>query len=256
MRPTLPIWLCLLMMGFVTGAYAQTQQPLVADLDQHQIAIRSTFTGTELLLFGAIEAAPGKSLSADERGDVVIVVRGPQSDVTVRKKSRVGPIWVNTEAVDFKNIPGFYALLSTRPLDQIAPTALLRRHELGIDRVLGSIKIDEAHQDFRSALVRTRTKDGLFLEDHQGFRFVGGKLFRARISLPANVPVGTYKVQAFLIRDGQVAGAQFSPLFVDKVGVELQIYRLAHNLPWLYGLMAVLLAVAAGWGTAVLFRER
>ncbi|MEN8721391.1 MAG: TIGR02186 family protein [Alphaproteobacteria bacterium] len=237
-----------------TGARAQ--QPLVADLDTHQIAIRSTFTGTELLLFGAIEAAPGKSLAGDERGDVIIVVRGPASDITVRKKSRVGPIWVNTEAVTFDTIPGFYAVLSTRPLDQIAPAPLLRRHDLGIERVLAGTKIDEAHQEFRSALVRTRKADGLFIEDHQGFRFVGGKLFRARISLPANVPVGTYKVQAFLIRDGQVAGAQFSPLFVDKVGVELQIYRLAHNLPWLYGLMAVLLAVAAGWGTAILFRER
>ncbi len=248
----------LISLGFIVGfsLTAGAQQPLVADLDTHQIAIRSTFTGTDLLLFGAIEAAPGKSLSEEERGDVIIAVHGPTADVTVRKKSRVGPIWVNTDAVEFRDIPGFYALLSTRPLENIAPPALLRRHDLGIEQVLADTVLDQAHMEFQRALIRSRTDEGLFIEDHQGFRFVGGKLFRARISLPANVPVGTYKVQAFLIRDGQVVGAQFSPLFVDKVGVELQIFRLAHHLPWLYGLMAVLLSVLAGWATAVIFRDR
>lgn len=242
-------------LGIITGTHtgAQAQQPLVADLDTHQIAIRSTFTGTELLLFGAIEAAPGKSLSEEDRGDVIVIIRGPSSDVTVRKKDRVGPIWVNTQAVDFHNIPGFYALVATRPLDQIAPPALLRRHEIGIETLLAD---SPGPDEFRQALIRTRSNASLYQEHSAGFRFVGGKLFRARIALPANVPVGTYRVQAFLIRDGQVMGAQFSPLFVDKVGLERQIFRMAHNMPWLYGFIAVLLAVAAGWGTALIFRDR
>ncbi|MFQ5959300.1 MAG: TIGR02186 family protein, partial [Alphaproteobacteria bacterium] len=43
-------------------------EPLVADISKHRITIDSSFTGTDVLLFGAI----------DEKGDLVIVVRGPE----------------------------------------------------------------------------------------------------------------------------------------------------------------------------------
>jgi len=250
-----------LLIAVTASLPARAEQQLVADLDTHQIAIRSTFTGTDLLLFGAIEAVPGKGLSAQSRGDVILVVRGPDDDVTVRKKNRVGPIWANTESATFKKVPGFYALITTRALPDIVSDAVIRRHELGIETVLAASPVkapsDEAAEleDFRQALIRNRTNEDLFQVDSTGFRFVGGKLFRARISLPANVPVGTYRVEAFLVRDGQVTSAQFSPLFVDKVGLELQIFRFAHHYEWLYGILSVLLAAAAGYVATLIFRE-
>lgn len=244
----------------VAPSTALAQQALVADLDTHQIAIRSTFTGTELLLFGAIEAPAGESLSDKNRGDVVLVIRGPDSNVTVRKKDRLGPIWANKDAVTFSKVPGFYAMLSTRPVHEIAPPSLQRRHDLGIETILEKAIVrdsqtDLSADDFRAALMRTREADRLYQEDNDGFLFISGKLFRARVALPANVPVGTYQVEAYLIRDGHVAGAQFSPLFVDKVGIERQIFRFAHHYEWLYGLLSVLLAALAGYAASLIFRE-
>ena len=43
---------------------------VVADLSEKQVRITSSYHGTELLLFGALEGMPGD--------DVVIVVTGPQ----------------------------------------------------------------------------------------------------------------------------------------------------------------------------------
>ncbi len=65
---------------------SRAQQSLVSDISSHRIGITSSFTGTELLLFGAL----------GEAGDVVVVVRGPDQKVTVRRKERVAGIWINT----------------------------------------------------------------------------------------------------------------------------------------------------------------
>jgi len=72
-------------------------EALVADLTNHLIAITTGFTGAAVVLFGAI----------DGPGDIAVVIRGPDRDVTVRRKTRVAGIWVNSEEVNFGNVPSF-----------------------------------------------------------------------------------------------------------------------------------------------------
>ena len=101
-----------------SSAPAQADATLVSDISSHRIGITSSYTGTELLLFGAL---------GEGGGDVVIVVRGPDQDLTVRRKGRVGGVWLNTDAVSFRGVPGFYAIAANRPLSAIAGERILRR---------------------------------------------------------------------------------------------------------------------------------
>src|SRR2546426_9410212 len=84
-------------------------EALAADLTSHLIAITTGFTGTSVVLFGA----------TDGPGDVIVVVRGPEREITVRRKSRVAGIWVNTQEVTFANVPSFYAVAASRPVPDI-----------------------------------------------------------------------------------------------------------------------------------------
>ena len=77
--------------------------------------------------------------------------------------------------------------------------------------------------------------------------FLGDSLFRARLQLPANVPTGQYLASAYCLVDGKVQSAQTVPLFVEKIGIEADIFDFAHNFSLAYGLIAVLLALMAGW---------
>lgn len=230
-----------------------TAAPLVADLSDHQIAIRSTFTGADILLFGSVNAPE------EIKADVVVVVRGPERAVTVRKKSQIGPIWANTSSIRFDRTPGFYWVASTEPLGTIAPPTLLDRQQIGLNHLSLPVHSEETNTDnvpgFRSALIRNRMAEGLYGEEPDAIRFVGPGLFRTTIRLPANVPVGTYRVQAFLLIDGKIEGAHFSPLFIDKSGIEREIYTLATHQPFLYGALAVAIAVLAGWGAGAIFRK-
>jgi len=50
--------------------------------------------------------------------------------------------------------------------------------------------------------------------------------------------------------------AQSTPLFIDKHGIEQQVFDFSRQEPGVYGMVAVLFAVLAGWVAAIAFRKR
>ncbi len=223
-------------------------EPLVADLSEHLIAIDSGFTGTEVLLYGAIE----------EKGDMVIVVRGPEERVVVRRKDRVAGVWMNRDSIEFEGVPAYYAIATSRPLEEIAQPAFLALHRIGLNTIdltpIGERPPDEV-APFRSAIIRNRVKEGLYQAEPGKVGFLGDRLFRTRLQFPANVPTGTYRAEIFLIRDGEMVSAEITPLFIDKTGFQAEISYVAHTLPAYYGLAAIAIALAAGWAAAAVFRK-
>ncbi len=223
-------------------------QPLVADLSDHLIAIGSGFTGTDVLLYGAIEGD----------GDVVVVVRGPEESVVVRRKERIAGIWINRKSVTFERVPAFYVVAASRPLDEIAPQPLRALYHIGIESLDLPAEATAAPEDieaFRKALLRNRVRAGFYTANPGKVDFVGSRLFRTRILFPSNVPTGTYSAQVYLIRDGQIVSAESTPLFISKTGFQADVNFLAHTQPVLYGLGAIAIALAAGWGAATAFRR-
>jgi uncharacterized protein (TIGR02186 family) len=179
----------------------------------------------------------------------------------VRRKSRIGPIWLNTSEVRFRGVPGYYAVASSRPLDETASPSVLRRHEIGVDNIrfrpaAGQAYDDAEIQRFRAALIRNKQEDRLYVPKVGEVSFLGKVLFRTRLAFPANVPPGSYQVQVLQLRDGNVINAQASPLGISKIGIEAEIFDHAHKQAGLHGLVAILVAVGAGWGGNLMFRKR
>jgi uncharacterized protein (TIGR02186 family) len=241
--------LLIALLGTLLASAPGRAEPLVADLSDHRIKITAGFTGTEVLLFGAVEG----------EGDVVVVVRGPEETARVWRKGRYGGIWVNDKSVLFRRVPSFYAVGSSRPLWEIAEDPVLNRHKIGVDRLHfeadGLRKSDAEYILFRDALIRNKQLAGLFATDVDKVSFLGRRLFRTRLSFPTNVPTGVYFVEVFLLRDGQVVNAQTTPLVVNKAGVEADVFFFAHQHPALYGIMAVAAALLAGTLAAYVFRK-
>jgi uncharacterized protein (TIGR02186 family) len=233
------------------GARADT---LSADLSSHLVAIDSNFTGTSLLMFGAVEVdGPGKR-------DVVVVLRGPERPVTVRRKDRVAGIWVNAASVEYPAVPGYFSVASSRPLEQVASPTTLGRYQLDIpylriEPAPGTEPDPDRDLRFREALIRLKTKEGLYGTAAARVTFSGPNLFRAEFPVPSNVPLGNYKAEAYLFRDGALVAAQSSPLFVDKSGIERRLFTLSRRRPAIYASAAIVLAVAAGWFAAYVFRR-
>ena len=107
---------------------------------------------------------------------------------------------------------------------------------------------------FTQAMVRLREQSGLYRLDQGSVTLTEETLFRANIQLPANLIEGDYKTRIFLLRHGEVVDVYRAPIEVRKVGLERWLYRLAFDWPFLYGLMSLAVAVAAGWGASTAFR--
>ncbi len=222
-------------------------QELVADLSEHLVAITTGFAGTDVLLFGAV----------DGPGDVVVVVRGPIRTETVRRKARTAGIWINTGEAEMLGAPAFYHLAASRSLEQAVLPAVRQRHEIGLDALRVRVAGGESAPatEFRAALIRLMQRNGLYGSVVEPVTFLGQRLFRSRVHFPANVPVGVYSVEVYLLRGGEVVSAQTTPLIVSKVGVGAEVYDFAHHRAMLYGIVAVLVAVASGWLAAIMLKR-
>jgi uncharacterized protein (TIGR02186 family) len=213
---------------------------LVAALSNHLVAITTGFTGTDVLLFG----------TTDGKGDVAVVVRGPENAEVVRRKGRTLGVWVNEAEVVFASVPGFYALAGSRPFAEFLPEPLAERYQVGVDNVrLVPLRqsVSGSVEDFRQALIRNKARLRLYAKEAERVTFLGGRLFRTDMRIPANAPVGAYTVGVYQLVDGDVVSAEITPLIVSKVGFEARVYDFAHRFAAAYGLLAIAIAAVAGW---------
>src|SRR5262249_35277216 len=169
-----------------------------------EISIQSNFTGIDIVLFGAVDFSRTPAPDAGQY-DVIMVVRGPNEPMVVRRKERVAGIWVNGASEKFSSVPSFYAVLSTRPFRAVASVDVLQRHGIGLTNVdFGDSDQGASSKEFRAALIRLREDRDLFQESDDGVTFLGRSLFRGSVELPVNVPIGRYTTQVFLFRDGKL----------------------------------------------------
>lgn len=230
---------------------AQAPAPtLVPDVSQRAIEIAYSFTGAELLLFGAILYPGGRLPRGSESADIVVVVKGPTQSIRVRQKERVAGIWVNAEDLRYRSAPSFYAVASSRPIADIVDERTRAIYELGLDGLQlspASSASPEVESRFSEGLVDLRRRTGLYYEAPRAVEITEGVLYRARVAVPARVPVGRFTAETFLIRDGRVLAAAVRDIDIRKSGFERFVARAAQRASLAYGLVAVALSVAMGW---------
>lgn len=246
-RAGLPRLFFVLVALTATAAPAQAKD-LVADLTNHLIGITSGFSGTSVVLFGA----------TDRPGDIIAVVRGPEHTVTVRRKTQVAGIWVNTGSLQFEGVPSFYAIAATRPPDQLISTAAAAAHRIGLDHlgiVADSPEPASVRRGYTQGLIRIRQRESLFAKSIGKVKFLADRLFRATIHIPANVPTGDYQVDVYLVRNKQIVDHEQTRLTVSKLGLDATVFDFAKQVPAAYGAIAVFTALVAGWLSGLVFRR-
>ena len=224
----------------------------MTDLSQHVIEITSQFSGSELLLFGAIERHALESVQSNEISvqgldyDIIVVVQSEPTDLVIRKKEKVVGIWINTENQMIHGVPGYYVIGSTRPLDEF----LSKEDQVRLRQGLTNLNItNEQGEDvgvYKEALIRNMINKDLYKESSGNVTVKDEILFRATLAFPSNMPVGDYKADVYLVRDGNVIINHRTDLLVDKRGIERFIYNFAHDYPPYYGIMAIFVAISVG----------
>ena len=251
-RVILGLLLLIGMTGFATADSGR----IVVDLSKSNVSITSGFHGTDLLLFGAVDGDIGD--------DILVVVSGPPTDVAQRRKANRAGIWINVETNIWQQIPSLYSVLATNQIEQITSPEVLA--ELGIGTQNIGLKIvpetpipgqaPPIAADFIAALQTNMANIDLWSNEIGKVKLTKNALFRAEVKLPANIVSGTYDVRVLQFRNGVAISEDRTNLYIEKGGLSAGIYNFAHDYSALYGIFAILFAVASGWVAAAVFRRK
>lgn len=241
-------------------APAVAPERVEADVSTRTVAVTTQFTGTEIIVFGSVTNSRQETAEAGYY-DVVILVEGSGAPSVVRLKEKFGGLWVNAAQVRFDGFPLYSAIASTRPIEEIAEPRTLVMHGIGFGRarmfpgVGSSPTTAKQLDDYKSAAIRLKQRDGLYVRLDTGVVFRGASLFRANIKLPANIPVGPLEARVFLFREGKMLSSNMAAVRLERQGLERLVYDFAFEYPFWYGLIAVLTAAAAGLTAAAVFKR-
>ncbi len=249
-RPIFTKFSIALIMLFLLAPHAYGTA-LIIDSSTNEVKVSSSFIGTDVMVFG----------TANDKDDIIVVITGPTETAIVRKKGRVSGIWINKEKLEFREIPGFYAIASTRPLSEITETDELKKQKIGIHNVITTASLNSKDENiktfksFKDALVRGQKTKGLYLDMPLTIDVVSKRLFKTTFHFPNNMTTGIYTVKVFSFQKKRLVSMVSKTISVEKIGIGADVFKFAKEQSALYGLLAILIAVLSGWIASVIFRK-
>lgn len=241
-----------LMVSLLAGWTPAAAQALLFDLSRPRVSITSAFSGTDILVYGALDAP----------GDVIVTVSGAPSRQTVLRKERVLGLWVTGARQTFEDVPVYYAVAATKPLAQILPAdgvpgvPITLAERLGSARALDVRRRSPAElQAFEQGMIEAKRREGLYPDGAAPITVLSGRLFRAELQFPSRLPIGDYEITAYVLRDGQPVTAVSKPLIVSKAGFSADISEWARDEAPMYGGFAIAMALVVGWVTGAVARR-
>ena len=176
----------LLLAAVAPSLIAADKPVLVPDISARQVQIRYSFTGAQLLLFGAVVYPGGRP--PDRQVDIAVVLRGPVQPILVREKQKIAGIWMNADSNRFRSAPSFYAVASSRPIADLLDERTAAIYELGLHNLQlspGGGALPEKERRFEAGLLDLRSRRNLYQENSRGVEINGSVLIARSSPSPA-----------------------------------------------------------------------
>jgi len=221
-------------------------RPIISGISPTKVEIDTNFSGTEVLLFG----------SKSNYGDLIIMVKGPKKDYAISKKDKILGIWHNKERIKIKDIYSYYAFFSTNK-NYYLNYKLFPKIEAGENNIIfnSDEKNNRKNSAFKIEFIKIKKEDNLYYEYPKGITFLDEKLYKIKINFPKNIPSGVYSAEIYLINNDIISAYQTIPIYVKKIGLGSEIYDMAKNRPYIYGLLAIFIAIFSGILANFIFRR-
>lgn len=251
-------FICLVMSGFALTEGQARAEKLVVVLAADRIGITSSFSGAEVVAITIVER-DAQSVPRSGDYDAVVTVRGPERTQVVRRKVRWAGLWVNGPSRTYVDAPTYFAALANRPFAELADDKLRAEKSIGLDSIKlstrGRLPGGPEDKAFRDAFVSFRKADGLYYEGDKNITFINDTVFRTRIPLPTNTPVGKYNIEVLLLSGGAVISKGDASFELVKEGFEASVFRASRQQPIAYGVFSVIVALGMGWVAGIVFRR-
>ncbi|MGA2961123.1 MAG: TIGR02186 family protein [Candidatus Korobacteraceae bacterium] len=240
------------------SASAEVSQPVTLKLTPETIEMGAFYNGSRLQMEGT---APSGS-------KIMVVLRGVSTDEVFNKKERVGPIWINVDKVHVTGPPSLFlrfssedvhTFLDRETIDAYALDELSIRNRMHI-RTEHGLRDPEALKLIGDHYLDLKKEEGRYRRIADRVHVVeignGEARYTLDIGWPKLATPGSYQVEVYACRNDRVIGQSGATLKLVEVGFPAFMANAAREHPYEYGILAVILAVIAGFGIdalAVLF---
>jgi len=216
-----------------------------------QINIGTFYSGTEVRVTAEVGECNG----------AVIVLESGDEEVRLNRKGRVAGIWLNVAKVTVADAPHVYIMATSDDLDNICSAEAQRDLRLGKEFLRNRIKFTSSKPLTGSEFdqfFKLKLHDGTYSLDNRleiSSGSSGGSELSAVLPVSSTVPPGTYAVAVYCFRDGELTGRGVAGLSIERTGLSRVMSDLAHEKAALYGIVAILAAMAVGLGIGMVFNS-
>ncbi len=229
--------------------------PILTDSDT--LKVNLVYHGSKVCLFGK---APD---SSDNVFAALVSADCPQIDLV--KKERRLIFWLAVKKFQLENMPALYMFASAKP-ETIDDSLSCELHSCNFpadyhyhlshcqaDCVSGKAAPDDYNQLY-SGFIELKEKQGLYKIDNNGIVLHSNGLFHYKFDLCDKVPMGKYSLLVLSIKEGRLNGWSEAEITVETSGTAALMANLAKNHPLFFGLLASVIAFAAGVIANMIFR--
>jgi len=228
---------------------------LTATVNHDHIAIDFFYHGNTISIRGVSE--PGV--------DLIINMTAPDEHQALKKKGRVaGILWMNIGTLKFEHVPNFYAVYSSKKLEDILIPAELEKYTLGYAALERHVEvIPVANEEEKAKWFSEFIK---FKENSKVYAVTPGKIdiiqnsdgkqnYSIMMDWPYQAQPGDYPITVYAVKDGKVVDQVQSKVKVEQVGVVKTLATMAKDNPAFYGILSIGIALGAGFGVSLVFRK-
>ena len=239
---------------FTPQLYASDGE-LTFEVSPQKVEINSFYHGATLTLKGT---APAHS-------ELAMVWLGEEKTHTLQRKDRVGPLWMNVDTITIEGAPEMYYLAtSTKTQEELASFDVLAGYSIGYNALRESVTIEQANSPSSDSLF----PEFIRLKEHMElYRMFPHSIttepasenmvkFAFSLPIPPLIPTGKFELHMCCFKEGQLVANGSSELIVEKVGMPEKLSNLAFNHSALYGILAIVAALAAGLVMGLLFGKK
>jgi len=239
--------------------WAALPQPAVAGETATALCLRPREVSLGIHYHGRVVHAEGTAPAGDK---LALVCAGRREDLRLKKKEKVlGLLWLNRGEVHFASVPSLYLLDTSDELSRLASLEALNRLGVGCPALeaaaVGARPPDQQSHRLFAELLKLKQREKLFAVSAHGVllqeRPEGVEHWSADLRLPTKLAPGDYEVRLFGFQQGQGKLLARQALEVRQVGAAAAIHSFARKQGLLYGIGAVLIALAAGVLTGFVF---
>jgi len=217
--------------------------------------------GIDLMYHGATLTVTGESAAGD---DLIVKVSSTKySDVHLKYKGKAsGIFWMKLGNMEYKNVPNVYMLYSTAPLNNMLDAGERAVNQIGFDAIQANSEMErsdgaEVGAEWFDEFLKFKQKEKLYsITESTISRKPGanGNTFSLEVAWPFQAPPENYTVQVLAVRDGKVVDQASAPITVAQAGMVKKLSGLAFNNSAVYGIMAIIIAMVAGFAVGAVFK--